>query len=33
MINSSIIATEVLLKNIPYTLLSKVDADLGVLLP
>lgn len=33
MINSNVIATEVLLKNIPYILLSKVDSDLGVLLP
>jgi beta-lactamase class A len=33
MVNSNDIATSVLLKNIPYSLLSQVDVDLWVLLP
>lgn len=33
MIDSNITATETLLKNIPYSFLTKVDTDLGVFLP
>lgn len=33
MVNSNITATEALFKKIPYSFLTKVDTDLGVLLP